>query len=145
MLSQNPAWEGGEGGEGAKDAAEAGEAAQPVEEDDVDLAPDEAEFDEARARQEEQANIDEITRAGDAPLSPAGPPRLGGSLADGALVGVADATEAARKFKEDTVKGRRELREAGAKWYILHPDAPALLISPAAGARPRRRTRARAR
>ena len=96
--------------------------------DGYDLAPDEVEIDEARAKQEEQANVDEITRAGDAPLSPAGPPRLGGSLADGALVGVADATEAARKFKEDTVKGRRELREAGAKWYILHPDAPALLI-----------------
>ena len=95
MLSQNPAWEGGEGGEAPKDAAhDSGEAAQRVEEDD--LAPDEVEIDEARAKQEEQANVDEITRAGDAPLSPAGPPRLGGSLADGALVGVADATEAAR-------------------------------------------------
>ena len=126
MLAQNPAWEGGEGGEGPKDAPGAGEAAQRVEEDD--LAPDEVEIDEARAKQEEQANVDEITRAGDAPLSPAGPPRLGGSLADGALVGVADATEAARKFKEETAKGRRELRDAGAKWYILHPDAPALLL-----------------
>ena len=128
MLAQNPAWEGGEGGERAEDAAGAGEAAQRPEEDDADLAPDEAEIDQARAKQEEQANVDEITRAGDAPLSPAGPPRLGGSLADGALVGVADATEAARKFKEETAKGRRELRDAGAKWYILHPDAPALLI-----------------